>query len=254
MKLKILIVPIFIIAIVSLIIWGIIPAYSEFNLQSGILKNNQGKLDDIRGKQEKVASLFGELSSSANQQGILLKYLPASKQEEDLLVSLSSMAAEGGVLVLNLSISQEAKNTTAVAATSFEVGMPGNPDQAVVAIGPVALNFTAKMGIVGDYQKIKDFLNKAKTLQRFNSISSLNIENNTATGATTNTLLANIELNFNYLPKADSVPSFANDIFTKGAFDMSMIDVIKNRTTTELTKAEIAGGGSGTGKDNPFLP
>lgn len=257
MKLKILVAPVVIIMVISLVIWGIVPAYSQLRVDNESLKNNQAKLAEVQGKQKNVENLFQELNASVDQQNILVTYLPYSKQEEAVLGNISDLVSQEGLSLFELSVLADEKKAINAEENIGDLP-PGGLEGEFVMKGPEATNFTAKLGVSGEYQKIKNLLSKFESLNRFNEISSLDIASDTNSAAgvegqqsqPSSILSAKIELNFAYLKKAASISNFNDTVFVAGKFDTASIKKIEDRTSTELSQIKP----DSSGKANPFLP
>jgi len=256
MKLKILIPPVVIVAVISLIIWGIVPAWADLSVNRDSLKNDQGKLADAQDKKKNVDSLFQELNSSVDQQNTLLKYLPYAKQEEDLFNTISGLASQEGLLVSTLSLQKDTVAASENAGIDLNASTSG-PGGEVAVPKPSASSFNVKVGIAGDYQKVKNLLNKLNSLSRFNKLLSLEISTVDAASASDgglkvvspDMLNATMELSFSYLKKSPSVANFNEKVFSSDKFDMSSIAAITNRANVGLMQIKD----NSAGRENPFI-
>ncbi len=249
MKLKILFVPSAIVAAIILVIWGIVPAYGNYKQAKDTLKADQAKLQDVDGKEKNIQSLSDQLKASADQQGVLMEYIPSSEQEEDVIGSLNDLASSENLTVGALSM---ATDNAGSAYANNNTAKNQNKDQAD--------SFEVKMDVAGQYQNIKNFLEKLVTLKRYNEIAGLTISGSAAANtpdnqgnqkqAPSDVLAADVTMGFNYLKTANSVDDFNGSIFATGKFNMDAIKDIQAKTSTDMSKIQD----NSSGRANPFLP
>lgn len=253
MKLKILIAPLAIVAMIILIVWGIMPAYSDYQQKKAALGADTAKLVDVQGKKANVDNLFKELSASTDQQDTLLKYMPSSMQEETVIDNISSLASGANLAVYGLAVKTDERANSGASVLASAVAGQASPSQDAPS------DFAVTVGVSGDYQNIKNFLGKLTSLDRYAKIDSLDMQSVVATSTSANgqtvpvqtgNIKADMELTFAYLGKADSVPDFSKNIFSTGRFDMSTIQDIKTKATTALASITA----DAAGKSDPFTP
>jgi len=253
MKLKILFVPLMIVLVIYLIIWVVVPVYSDPD-GIGAARNNlllaENKLNDINSKGENAAKLVNDLSYTSDQQKILFQYLPNTKKDEEVIESLNSIASANGLFIFSLSMEDVKDNQPVNPAMNVNnngsIAVPGlDGSNAIAPTESSAKNFNVKIALAGDYEKIKKFIVTLSTLRRFNDVSSLAI---TRGSATDGTLQANMTIEFNYLKEINSVANVDNKIFADGKFDMSVAGEITNKTNVDISKIDIGA----LGKTNPF--
>lgn len=261
MKIKILIAPIAIIALVGLSIWIILPQANELRAEIATLKKAEKRLSETKDKIEKSDKLKRELAANVEKRDILMKYLPVDKQEEWIINNLNSLAAEDGLAIVALTLSSSPNKVPVVSDKSNKpvrantadvdsIGMEEKPTEEYMnASVPVGLD--ANVSLVGSYEKIKSFLGKSKRLQRANETISFRISRPASNeDADTNNLQADLVLNFSYL-KDITVADASSQILKSGKFDMlPVIEEIKNNTGTKFSEINVGS----TGKSNPFIP
>lgn len=265
MKVKLLLIPLFVVIIIALMIWVVVPAYFDLKTEQANLKNAQAKLADVQAKSAQSASLVQSLESKTDQRATLLKYLPDKEQEEDVISSLNSMAGQAGLAILSLSVSVQENNANLapvepVSATNYlpapnQAVTDGPPTQNIsVTNVPTVVNVDFK--VVGSYEKIKSLIERFPALKRFSEISKITIKKSTAAAAegqqavNSQDLEADMVLSLNYLKKIDSVANIDGKIFSSGDFDMSVIKQIGDKTYVDVSKVSSDAGARG----NPFLP
>lgn len=254
MKLKIFLAPVLLILIVAGSIWVLHPAYVEMQAKKAALAAETEKLNDIKTKNAKAEAAYGVWNSNPEKRNIIMTYIPAQQQEEEVIDNLNSLAAGSGLAVYDLSVTIPEK---AKAAATAAVDEAGNQTEEVSA-APVADNFSATVGVSGDYGKIKTFLGKVNVLGRFNSISSLEISKaNAPTGpdgkavdnSGSGNLKADITLNFNWLNANNLTVTVNNKAFASDNFDMTVADAIRSQMTTGMQALNVGL----AGRENPFV-
>lgn len=239
MKLKVLLVPFFLVLVVGLIVWLVMPKYYDDKLKRQELKMETDKLDAAVKKVEKVNLLMADLGANADKQATLFSFLPEAQKEEEIINDLNNIASSESVAIKSLSVVKSSVSSPFLVI---------NPETSETGIIPAAAGFNVDFTVVGAYDKIKNVVDRLSKIKRFNKISSLAITNATEQAAGSN-LQAKIILTFNFLKKTDAV-SVSNDVFSRDKFDMSVIAKINSARTIDTAKiANIAGG-----RENPFLP
>lgn len=248
MKLRILVTPLMIAAIIYLAIWVAIPTYSG---SDGVVavgekqKQAADKLSDITVKEENAGNLVTILDNNTEQQKILAQYLPEKRMDEDVIASVNSLASDSGVFLASIALKDEA----VIAAPVPEPIIDGNGN--VVPSEPVmpkatAKNFVADVALSGDYEKMWQFIVNLSNLKRFNEISAMEIA--TPPGASNGLLLMKISIKFNYLDRLGLIENMSNEVFATGKFNMNAIDKIKSKTSVDVSKVSV----ESSGRVNPF--
>jgi hypothetical protein len=239
MKLKVLLVPFFLVLAVGLVVWLVMPKYYDDKLKRQELKMETEKLNSAVEKVEKVNTLMADLGANADKQAILFSFLPETQKEEEVINDLNIIASSESVAIKNLTVAKAQASAPAVSETKTDIKTPG---------------FDLEFTVVGPYDKIKNVVDRLSKIKRFNKISSLTIAKTTSKNekgeeVAGSNLQAKIVLTFNYSKKADAV-SISSDIFSQNKFDMSVIAKINSLRTTDTAKISSVSGG----RENPFLP
>ena len=211
MKLKILLVPFFLVLAVGLVVWLVMPSYYDDNLKRQDLKNETDRLETATKKTEKVDKLMKDLSANADKQTTLFSFLPEKQQDEEIINDLNNIASSEGVSIANLSLAKS-------------IGAPSVENTTEVKSNISATNFNMDFTIVGAYDKIKNVMDKLARLKRFNKVSALAITKTTTKNekgeeVAGNNLQAKLTLSFSYLKKADAA-TINDTIFSQEGFDM----------------------------------
>lgn len=272
MRLKSLFFPV--VVLVSLFIfisyiWPEISNLKDINKKKII---NEKSLQDVRNEQTAVKSIGTQLAGNSEIGTIISSYLPAKKAEEKIIGGINYLAADSGVFLESASVKdlyvEDPYGAMAVdssasseSAASTE-GAEGDP--------ALALNDTNKLrfietiiGVRGDYEKIKLFIDQVEKMPMLNDIKSLSISRVKETASSgsgdgetqqvSSNLLATMTINFGYMPLLEVDNNKL--INFKVAFDTSAINVLKQYISQKIDSSNyLVGNTDGKGRPNPFIP
>lgn len=246
MKLKILIIPLLIVAVIAFSIWVLAPSYFTMKEEVGKLDEASRKADDIKNKLETASKLSQELTERGEEQKTVTQYLPENKEEEKVINYFNDLVLRQGMAILDFSIIPRASQL--VVPTTDASGMPIEIDT-TPTVQYVDVNFT----VAGAYEKLKDFLSKLDNIKRFNNISMISISKGSAgesETASSDSLMIEATTGFGYLEKIKTVSNINNKALASEKFDLSIVDYLKNSKNTETTELNL----DAAGKNNPFTP
>jgi len=262
MKVKILLVPLFLVSSITIFIWLLYPTFSEFREKKNDLLEAQNQVADIETKLEKTSILKKELSNNSLNQEMIYSFLPEAQNEEEVIDILNNIAASEGVSISSISIdkpkalieptrvSTEDSGANSLSASGFSVGSENAEANTFVPSANVR-NFIASMRVSGSYERIRNVIGKLNKTKRFNRIRVLSINKNNNQDNDANVLSLDLEINFNYLEKVKTVNSLNNQIFTSGKFNLaSVIESLEQYRTGYISNLNSGN----SGKSNPFLP
>jgi Tfp pilus assembly protein PilO len=231
MKLKILIFPLIIVALLYLLIWVIVPQYGDIAATQKKLDDAKVKLAGVVEKENNAASLVQDLNNNSAEQNILVKYLPENKQYEDVVASVNTISGTSGVSIVSMKVDEAkpASSTQTVYDKSGNV-VPKTED-------PVK-SFIAEIAVKGDYGKIRPFIFSLDTIDRLNEMTALKIEGSNNTNEP-GILTATLRVKFDYFEKAEKITEIRDEFFAKGKFDMSVASDIRKKATMEIPKLDI---------------
>lgn len=267
MKVKILIVPLVLVASLAFMIWLVYPAYSDMRIQQGELKKQNSQVADLEGKDQKVKELTSVLNGNVEKQAIVIKFLPSSQKEEEIIKSLNEIASQEGVSVSGISVSEPKTETapleivppTSYVPSASSVSAVDNGTDQLLASNPAparskTIKFETELNLYGSYDKIKNVINKIYNLNRSNQVTNLTISHSGGGGEKeiADNLQADLTLEFSYLEmgKIESVVDMNNKILASGKFDMAVADEIQRIKNTDVSSVNL----DSSGKTNPFLP
>jgi hypothetical protein len=273
MKIKILIAPLLIVAIIVLLIWFVYPLWtngsdgikeklSDYEIQ----KNRQAELEK---KKEKISSLYQDIESKKNQADLLYRFLPETMLEEELIDKmqfLTSMKQEDAANGWEMG---PGKMTVALSKAAIPIissqpaAVAGQKDVAVLVQKDLS-NFDLNFQFLGPYEKIRDIIKSIYSLKRYNKVTKFKAlsgvikrEGNILKwedpkGEPANGLKVEMTMNYNYFnvgrvgPENINDPVFSLDRLEKIRWDV--IDAIQKKETdiVPLTLPE-------SGRGNPFV-
>lgn len=247
--------PIMLVAIIYLTIWVAVPTYSD---PGGIvdikiqLQDSGDKLADVDMRISNAKKLANELSQNSQEQKILFQYLPDKKLNEDIVASLNAMASKNEVAITGLSFKDSKdkalasnEDLTVTAKDSLELNKSMDSPKNVAPKKSSTKNFNTNVTLVGDYEKIRNFIVSLSALKRFNGIEMVEINKKDDV----NFLEAKIDIRLNYLDKLKSIAVVDKEMFKDGKFDMSIANEISTKTNVDITKVGV----DSAGRTNPFV-
>jgi hypothetical protein len=270
MKLKILLVPSLIVAVIILLIWVIYPAYSSPLTNDGLaeklaqLSQEKDKMVQVKQKSKNVDILNSQLSSESDRKAIVMKYVPETAKEEEIIDNLNFIATSEGLSVFNLSVikdkdSEISDAQTVPSAAGGTLASPASSDSSIVSdvpvmsVRPKPSNLTVQYSVIGNYDKIKNVLEKVYGFERFNKVISLEIKKPTSSegkAETGDALEADAILSFKFIKKISTLADLEDPAFSNSKFDLAVTEKI--RTEKRVNALNLEAGS--TGKTNPFTP
>ncbi|MFA6048077.1 MAG: hypothetical protein WCV59_05570 [Parcubacteria group bacterium] len=263
MKVKILLPPLIIVSCIALMVWLVYPAYTNgvdgWKEKRDKLTSEKNNLDDAQKKAENVSRMVAQLGSNKVDQDTIATYIPDELKEEEIIDNLNFIASNEGLSVVKLSVKPET-----VVQQEVPTDMSGNPVVDVSGGNPSATedvtvkakNYNVEFSVVGNYEKIKNVLDKVYKLKRYNSFKTLEIAANETPGADgkkaapTDSLKADMILSFDVLKKFSQTVSMNNPIFSQTSFDMKVAQEIRDKKSVDVLKMSI----DQAGRTNPFIP
>lgn len=257
MKLKILVVPTLIAAIVITIIWVIVPEVKDVLDKKKQLEEKTLKLSEIEEKNRKARKLGEYLGGNTVQNRILADYIPQEKKEEEIISTLQYLAKQEDLLIYSLNIkqNQDGKTNNAQSQISAASSAGENGDEKNAA---QARDLEIIVKTIGQYEKITVFLKKISNLERYNraeyvKISKVNSGSEQEGGEEIKRISAldmEIGLNFKYVEKSDAlVVSADNSIFSREEFEVDVIKAIQEKMKTAVMEPVA----DKSGRSNPFF-
>ena len=255
MKAKILLIPLLIVIAVSVFIGLVYPQYS--NGANGIkenyakLKNEQIKLADLQKKNKNIDDLSTQIASFADK-SLLYSFIPQNIKEEEIISSLNGLASSSGLLLFEATISSQSKSENII-SDDLEMNAGGElPLTEVSKTAPKAKNLETEIKLLGNYEKVKNFLISLERLNRNNNLGQLKIDRNkNEAGVLDDNLLVSASVEFNFFKKMPINNMNAGDsIFLNNKLETAVVDAIKNQKNSNSFQVNV----EQKGKSNIFLP
>lgn len=231
-----------------------------------VVQNND-LLRAIREKREAITALNTQLDTNKEQVEWVMKFLPQNKNEEDIINEINYIAVGSNVALYTFSFQEPvsdavAKNKEEIVPSNLvttgnvqNVATSINAQEIVSSPGSLPIKYSGvRIGIVGDYASIKNFLQNLKNIDLYNIVHDVNIQlakYKDEGKKDSADLLAEMNVNFGYLSPTTIQNNYSAAIFGKTSYDFENIKTLKARSGADVPKIEIGGG---IGKENPFLP
>lgn len=273
MRVKLLIFPLVILVATVVSIWVIKPLLVDTLAQNKNLDTKEKLLAKERARGVNMEKLLSDLNARASDKKVVEDFIPSSKDEEKIVHYLSFLAAGSELWLLDIKMedpSEKSKAGKQTRITGAEVA-----EVAPAAVGTTApaeeiaitdlsekfklSNLDVSVKISGKYEKMKEFLAKLITSNRFNGIKSAEIavientaaagDEETKTNPTELFLEGNFVFDFSYLSQvkeATGVPATFVEAGQYNAGSLAKIQSVLQTPVSELT-------GETPGKTNPFV-
>jgi Tfp pilus assembly protein PilO len=247
MKLKLLLMPTLILVLI-LVLWLVYPAFT--NGTDGLkekyqeMKTEQAKLDDLLEKKANILVLSAELDARAEEKKVLYDFVPASREDEEIIESLNFFAFNSGLSIFGISVVKGQAVSVARSAEAVE-----NQE----AILPQVQNISVELQLAGGYEKMKEFIANIGRLERYNNFSVVRIskdrQNREGNPAASNFLVADLTVDFNVLENATFTQGhLENPVFSSKKLDFKIVSDIKEKRNSAVPTLNI----DQRSRQNPF--
>ncbi|NTW27201.1 MAG: hypothetical protein HGA36_02665 [Candidatus Moranbacteria bacterium] len=250
MRLKFLFFPIVLVIALAIFFGFIWPEFGNLAEIRTIKAAKMAELKAINDKQAAIAMIGKKISDNMAGEAIVNEYLPKVKVEEKIINGINYLATDANISLVNMTVGGAAKDVNAVAnqivaAVDPATGLP------VIDKAEKIKYTTVSISLVGEYDKIRLFLDNLQKMPMLNTIQNLNIhkqENKPTEDAQPSSLLAmTANVDFGYL----GVSKIDNQLGKK--FEDKLDDqTIESLASYISQKSQLIEGGS-KGKANPFL-
>jgi Tfp pilus assembly protein PilO len=257
MNLKTLFFPLSVVICLAVAVWYIQPEISTVLQLRDEAAASQAKLDEVVQKVRNVGSLNQDLDAHADQEKMVLRYLPNAQDDERVVDTLNFLASQAGVSLGDVKLEKGAAPVadqsaeTAGSASADVLFSQGQGDGSVpVAPKPSLKTVDATVKLQGGYENIKDFITKLYHVDRFQDVGSVKIsqekagENENSSG---NVLTAEMKVTFSYFPKGRV--SADGTVFSQSNMNFSTADKLRQLISAAVPQLEVGS----AGKSNPFV-
>lgn len=267
MRLKVLFAPLSFLVAIVISIWYIWPAIQDIQTKGEEIKTSKDALNFTLDKKGNIKALEESLNKNKDKEDFILSFLPLRKNEEKIIDGLNYLATDSGLSVVSISTEEEkeaAIQPAPVAAASLESNLSATDASSVAAESlatsapkpPAKIKIVnVKISLVGKYNNIKMFLNQIHKMELFNEVISLSITKPTESAsegeqASGDTLLADVEMKFGFLPAIKVAAGESSPVFSQRDFNFNSYSTIKEMITEKIPLLEEGQ----KGKNNPFFP
>ncbi len=266
MRLKILIVPFFVIMTLIIGIGYVQPEFALMQERQAQLADKEIQVSKLETTLSNIRSMNDTLDAKPDSERFVMNALPASLDQEKTIDMLNFLATQSGLLMTDLVVAEvsDTAQLNVLPESSYQVPyLSGAGSQALIPtditvplLPSTAEAYTVRAQVRGSYENIKTFLSQAAHSNRSYRIRLLEVSADTqaavdpVTGLPlqVGTLAGSFEAYFDYLPKTSVRSALDMPVFQKGQLDFSPASRMLERmqgTVPELEKPVA-------GKANPF--
>jgi hypothetical protein len=268
MNVKLLFFPLAITFSLAMAVFYTKPEFDTAMSDRKALSKKETFVTTVKQKIQNVRDLENNLNANKDNENTVLRYLPSTRDDDRIVDGVNFLASQSGLALTSVKIEkppvelQPAAPTTidAEAAMGSDVLFAKKADIAavdqtpIIPIVPKVLSVT--VAGMGSYESIRDVIIKLSHTDRFQDFAAVNIDrvksgatvvNNQSTGSS-NVLSALFTMNFTYFPKVNARGNFNRPILAQNKFDFSVVQKLKQYTSTPVPAIEVGS----TGSANPF--
>lgn len=259
MRLKILILPTFIVLEVIIVI-----AYIKPNVDIILEKRNEivaakealTKVDTVQGN---IQSITQSLRARSEAVGFVNRYYPMALDEERVVDALNYLAQQTGTVVAKVEVTQMPPAVPAGSTYNDLLNAGLSPEEATAQSIAAALaapkDFVVRVGVLGEYANIKDFFNRVRHADRLHAVKEFSIARLEKTNQTIdeetipgNFLFGVLEADFPYVGRQRSSDVLNDPLFQSNTFDFRVADQAITFVASPLPALDAGA----TGRTNPF--
>ena len=257
MRLKVLIVPFFIVMILILSIGYIKPDFDTIQIKKAEKASKELKVTNIDTVTNNISSLNSALDTQLETEKFAYQYLPEVLDQEQVIDAFNFLANQSGLAITKMDLDRPIEVLApepVIAAPAPSILSPAGSAVEEVPIVPaapaVAKVFILKGSVAGQYENIKTFFNQVSHIERFQKIRlfSIEAEETNAADDTTGNLIGTFEAEFGYVPPKPLASALGMPIFLQSKFDVSNVDTLLTQLTSSIPALEKGE----TGRPNPF--
>lgn len=254
--LKVMFVPV---SIVFAVFFGIFSIKPEIMLTLAKTDELTVARETLSKTQERNGNILAQkvlIDQNSVESGFVDGYVPENKVSEKVLHEIHQFASESEVTLVNVTPAEKVKK----AAVAPEVVV----DPAALLADPTLAPLPSYAGepdvfgfgvqIVGEYPKIRSFVDKIFRQNSMNAIQEMEIKRDDETATQSSMLQASLIVKYGYLPPveiADGPFNYNDPVFNSKEVKFGPVGELKKIITTS-TPALIVGSGE-VGRDNPFV-
>lgn len=260
MRLKVLIVPFFIVMILVLGIGYIKPDLDVIMVKKEQIATKEAQVANIDVILANIHSLNSSLDTEREAEQFMYRYLPETLNQEQVIDAFNFLAVQSGLAITKMEVEQPtaivaAEPLTDASSNTFVTGANTLGDSGIITPAPPvsARTFILKGSVMGSYENIKALFDRLAYIERFQKIRLFSLataEKTEIPGVVTapDSLVGVFETEYSYLPPKHLASALGMPIFLQSKFDFSNVNSLLNRLTSHVPMLEKGE----TGKPNPF--
>jgi Tfp pilus assembly protein PilO len=259
MRIKILLLPFFIIIILVLGIGYIKPDMDVLMAKKEEIGAKEAQVDNMKTIVGNIELLKNSLDAEQDHEKLMYKYLPNTLNQEQVIDAFQLLAGQLGLTIDGMELKQspvQAFEQPLVDSTVSSI-VAGGKEFSNYEVAPVlpvvAKTFIFKGSVKGQYGNIKTFFDRMAHIERFQNVNFFSIGTSLKTAepskaAESDNLSGIFEAKFSYLPPKHIASAMGMPIFLQSKFDFSPVNSLLNKITSSIPSMEKGV----TGKPNPF--
>lgn len=262
MRLKVLIVPFFVVMILVLSIGYIKPDIDTMVLKNEQIKVARDKAAKIDTVLANISALNASLDTQPEAEKFMYRYLPSTLSQEQAIDSFNFLANQSGVSIVSIGLKQEPEVAPIEplidpATSIFVAGGSGleSADAPVVAPSVVVKKFILSGSVIGSYENIKLFFDRLGHTERFHDVRLFSLATTPAQVASSGAeeqssgnLTGVFEAEYGYLPEKPVISASALPVFWQSKLDVTKVGSLLGAATSTVPSLEKGE----SGKPNPF--
>jgi len=261
MKLKILILPFFIIIELVFIIGYIKPNYDAITTKQSEITLQKDALSRVDSVAENIGAIHQALENRSDIVNFIDRYYPKSLDEERVVDMFNYLAQQSGIVVSEVKIKKNVKSQVVAVESPLPVVEDETMGVSVVATEAPeepAESYEVTVSVLGAYQNLKDFFTRVYRSDRLHFTKEFSImvrevdveqaEKEATQGIQSNFLSASVVVDFDYIKEKRVANALNIPMFQSSDFDFKDAEEAKTFVTNLLPPVQS----DEVGKANPF--
>ncbi len=275
MKLKLLIVPFFVIMSLVIGIGMIKPDYDSWVVKKKELAQKRAEVDRLEGLRANIDSLTSNLDQNKDLESFMLRFYPLTLDQERVIDAFNFIATQSGLTISTMDIKELVNEKqedalvpgggilapmgeSAIAEDGADGTRPPTIEGAMPTIAYVPAepnSFTAQVKVKGSYENIKSFFARLYKLDRMHELRNITVseakKETNAEGeevAPSGILEASFEAKFSYMMDKDNTTAMGAPVFGKSSFDIEKATASREWASTAVAELNV----DNAGRANPF--
>lgn len=246
MRLKVLILPFFIVMILILLIGYMVPDFSVIQANKAAIQTKEDMAAKVDATIANINTLNGSLDAQPDLEKFAYRYLPSTQSQEQAIDAFNFLATQAGLVITKMELTQPSKSQT---PASEEVSSGEISDVSQVPAPQEAKTFILTASVVGSYENIKAFFSRLTHIERFQEVNLFSLATDVSVQPLdTSRLVGTFEGEFGYLPPQPATSALGMPIFLSSKFDFSNASKVLGQATSGVPILERPQ----TGRPNPF--